>query len=62
MQHHAVDERENCELTPIANASVNTAVAVNPGPEKLPQSKLEFWIMKTLVCFREMQAGSVLDQ
>jgi hypothetical protein len=36
------------ELTPIANASVNTAVAVNPGAlRSCRRANLKFWIMKT---------------
>src|SRR6185437_5629579 len=40
------------ELTPIANASVNTAVAVKPGAlRSCRRANLKFWIMKTLVLF-----------
>src|SRR5205823_6667665 len=50
------------ELTPIANASVNTAVAVNPGAlRSCRRANLKFWIMKTWFVSVEMQAGAVLD-
>ena len=40
------------ELTPIASARVNTAVAVNPGAlRRCRRANLKSWIMKTLVCF-----------
>jgi hypothetical protein len=49
------------ELTPIANASVNTAAAVNPGVLiSCLNANLKSWIIKTLV-FGEMRAGMILD-